>query len=74
MVDSATLTGIELNSMDDLGDPVHDNHLLDILFFEETILSYLKLLVVFHMFPKSVAFPLTVGIETATKSLKDAYR
>ena len=56
VVDSATLAGIELDSLNYFVDPIHRNYLLDILLFQETMQGYLKFLVVFHISFESFAF------------------
>ena len=72
MIDGAALAGIELNSLDYLVDPIHRNYLLDILLFQETMQSYLELLVVLNISPQSFTFSHTEATETATESLEDA--
>ena len=56
MIESATLAGIELYSLNNLVDPIHCNNLLDILLFQETMQGYLKFLVIFHISFESFAF------------------
>ena len=72
VVDCAALACFKLHSVHDLRDPVHCYHLLDILLLEETMKSYLKLLVVLHIFLQVGTFPETDATEATTESLKDA--
>ena len=72
MVDGAALASIKLNSLYDLGDPIHRNNLLDILLLQESMQSYLKLLVVLHISLQLLTFPHTEATKTAANSLKDA--
>ena len=72
VVDCAALACFKLHSVHDLRDPVHCYHLLDILLLEEAMQSYLKLLVVLHIFLQVGTFPETEATKAAAESLKDA--
>ena len=72
MIESATLAGIELYSLNNLVDPIHCNNLLDILLFQETILCYLEFLIVLYISSDSRASCQADAIEAATESLIEA--
>ena len=56
--------------MNKLSNPIHCDYTLNILLFEESMLSYHKFLVVLNAFPYSFALTLTIFVQTETEKLE----
>ena len=71
MVDGAPLARIEYHSMNEFRDSIHWDELLNILFFEESLLSKFKLIIALDFFTTTSTFSETAAIKAATEILEN---